>query len=93
MFLIPINYWNDEIIFDPAKLKDRSSGFQIMDYGSGQIERNFDGFIASVHNKGYLQLFRNGTILSVSSSITTHEADLKKAYSNYIAAGRNTSGI
>ncbi len=78
MFLIPINYWNDEIIFDPAKLKDRSSGFQIMDYGSGQIERNFDGFIASGHNKGYLQLFRNGTILSVSSSITTHEADLKK---------------
>ncbi len=78
MFLIPINSWNDEIIVEPAKLKDSSSGFQIMDAGGGQFERNFDGFISGAHNKGYLQLFRNGVIQSVSSSITTHEILLKK---------------
>ncbi|MBK8831807.1 MAG: ATP-binding protein [Saprospiraceae bacterium] len=65
MFLIPINSWNDEIIVEPAKLKDSSSGFQIMDFGVGHVERNFDGFMIGNHNKGYLQLFRNGTILSV----------------------------
>ncbi len=78
MFLIPINSWNDEIIVEPRKLRDSSSGFQIMDAGGGQFERNFDGFISGAHNKGYLQLFRNGTILSVSSSITTYEISLKK---------------
>lgn len=80
MFLIPINSWNDEIIVEPAKLKDSSSGFQIMDFGVGHVERNFDGFMIGNHNKGYLQLFRNGTILSVSSSITTNEIDSK----NYV---------
>ena len=80
MFLIPINYWNDEIIVEPAKLKDSSSGFQIMDFGVGHVERNFDGFMIGNHNKGYLQLFRNGTILSVSSSITTNVIDSK----NYV---------
>lgn len=78
MFLIPITSWNDEIIVEPAKLKDGSSGFQIMDAGGGQFERNFDGFISGAHNKGYLQLFRNGTILSVSSTITTNEIRLIK---------------
>ncbi len=87
MFLIPINYWNDEIIVEPAKLKNGSSGFQIMDFGGGEIERNFDGFISSVHNKGYLQLFRNGTILSVSCSITTNEISLNKYIPTTILQG------
>ena len=80
LFLIPINYWNDEIIVAPAELRDHSSGFHIMDGGGGNLERNFDGLFKGVQNKGYIQLYRNGVIESVSSSITTYEIDAK----NYV---------